>query len=257
MTTPIVTTRLNRCRHIIINRPEVRNSLNLATMRQLLSAFEAARDDTDCRVILFYGQGDAAFCSGADLRELHEAASLEQRETFFTLLAQIITVMHSCPQPIVAKIHGFALAGGCGLAAAADITLASDDAQFGLPELKIGLVPMVVMAPIHRAIGRRALLDLVLSAAPITAQRALEINLVTRVHAKHQLDAETQRLVHELSSLAPHAMGVAKKAIYQIPELDYTTLLHDLPKQIARLSLEAEAEEGISAFLNKRSPDWK
>jgi methylglutaconyl-CoA hydratase len=246
----------DRVATITINRPEVRNSLNQQTIEQLIQAFETLSKDASCRAIILTSTGTEAFCAGADLSELKAAADLNARQAFFSGLAQLIQTMHKTPQTIIASIHGFALAGGCGLAAAADIALASDKAQFGLPELYIGLAPMVVTPVLERAIGRRALADLVLSADRIDAQRALSIGLVSRLFPPEELFEATNQLAQRIASLAPHAAAASKRLIYEVAEESYLTLLKRLPNEVAQLSLQAEAQEGISSFLLKQKPRW-
>jgi enoyl-CoA hydratase/carnithine racemase len=134
------------------------------------------------------GTGNEAFCAGADISELVHHSSPDGRRAFFESISTLIEAIHRCPHPVIARVHGFALAGGCGLAAACDIVIASDEAVFGLPEVGIGLAPMIVMAPIHRAVGRRALAELVLTGERITAARAFEIGLVTKLLPKSDVD---------------------------------------------------------------------
>jgi methylglutaconyl-CoA hydratase len=242
---------------ITINRPERRNALNQRTIAELTETFNSLSTDQNCRVIVLRGQGDESFCAGADLEELRQSKTREARIEFFSGLSSLIQTMHQAPQTIVASVHGFALAGGCGLVAACDIAIASDEAQFGLPELYIGLAPMVVMPALHRALGRRALADLVLSADRIDAARALQIGLITRICPKARLDSETAALTKRIAGLAPHAARAAKRTLYQVAESNYSKLLNELPEQIADLSLEREAQEGVDAFVAKRSPPWR
>lgn len=252
----ILISLIDRVATITIDRPEVRNSLSKKTIDELISAFAQLSKDTSCRAIILTSTGTEAFCAGADLHELQAATDLKSRELFFSSLSQLIQIMHKTPQTIVASIHGYALAGGCGLAAAADISLASDKAQFGLPELYIGLAPMVVTPVLHRAIGRKALADLVLSGDRIGAERALTIGLVSRVVPEESLNEITAQLAQRIASLAPHAASASKGLIYKVAEENYSELLAQLPAEIGKLSLLSEAQEGISAFLSKRKPNW-
>ena len=256
MDTSVLISSIDKVTTITINRPEVRNSLNQQTIELLIRAFETLSKDDSCRAIILTSTGTEAFCAGADLSELKAAADLKSREAFFSGLAQLIQTMHKTPQTIIASIHGFALAGGCGLAAAADIAIASDTAQFGLPELYIGLAPMVVTPVLERAIGRRALADLVLSADRIDAQRALSIGLVSRLFAPEELADATNKLAQRIAALAPQAAATSKRLIYEVAEENYFLLLKRLPNEVAKLSLQAEAQEGISSFILKQKPRW-
>jgi methylglutaconyl-CoA hydratase len=257
MKNPVETQITDRIAKVSINRPDVRNALNQETIRALSDAFKKISTSPDARVVLFTGNGTEAFCAGADLNELRDAKTKEQREQFFSGLSQLIQTMHAVPQPIIALVHGYALAGGCGLAAAADIVIAAESAVFGLPELRIGLVPMVVMPVLHRAIGRRALSELVLGAERINAQRALEIGLVSHVVANDKLLDTGIALAQKIAVLAPGALHVAKKMLYDVGERSYTECLSTYPEKIAALSSTEEAMEGIAAFIEKRDPRWK
>lgn len=253
----IIVEKKNNVAHLVINRPEVRNALNQETIKDLLAAFEQTQKETDTKCILLYGQGQEAFCAGADLSELDHMRTLRERKSFFGTLSKLLKSMNHCPKPIVAKVHGHALAGGCGLAAACDVVLASEDASFGLPEIKIGLVPLVVMAPVHRVIGRRALQELTLTGDPITANRALEVGLVTRIYTKVELDFEAVKLAEVMATRSSEALALAKEVIYDISETNYFAALRALPDRIAMHSLGEDANEGIRAFLEKRKPCWK
>src|SRR5690606_21411693 len=140
---------------IIINRPEVRNALNEAATAELVRAFAELSADPEVRVILLRGAGEQAFCAGADLKELTAREGVLARRAYFAGVADVLRQMARTEPPIVAMVHGYALAGGCGLAAACDLVYAADDAVFGVPELHVGLFPMVVMAAILRSVGRQ------------------------------------------------------------------------------------------------------
>ena len=154
-------------------------------------------------------------------------------------------------------MHGFALAGGCGLAAACDITIASDDAVFGLPEVRIGLAPLVVMAPISRVVGHKALSQLVLTGERISAVRALEIGLVNRIVPPVLLNAEALKLCQDIMQQGAAALRAAKAAMLDSSERDYLLSLHELADRSALLSLGLEAKEGMQAFIEKRQPSWR
>ena len=253
MTNLILSETQDRITTITINRPKVRNALNQQTIKELCSAFSAAADNfNNSPVIILRGSGTESFCAGADLAELNQATSLKDRKEFFTQLSTLIQTMHSTPQTIIGAVYGFALAGGCGLAAACDIVLAAETATFGLPELQIGLAPMVVTPVIHRAIGRRALSELVLTAERIDATRAREIGLVSRIYSKNDLLSQANKLAVQITKLAPNASAIAKKLIYSVAESDYFEMLKKLPEEVALLSMQPEALERINSFLNKK-----
>lgn len=242
---------------ITINRPEARNSLTSESIRLLTEAFEAAATHPLARCVILSGTGTEAFCAGADISELAHNPSPSLRRAFFDSIATLIEKINHCPIPVVARVHGFALAGGCGLAAACDITLASDDAVFGLPEVGIGLAAMVVMAPLSRVVQKKALTHMVMTGERITAARALEIGLVTAVHTKASLDIEVDAMCKKLIKQGPQALKASKQALLDVTESDYLPFLHELADRSALLSLGPEATEGLTAFTQKREPAWR
>lgn len=242
---------------ITINRPEARNSLNSETITLLTEAFDAVAKNPLARCAILGGAGTEAFCAGADIAELVHNPAPSARRAFFESIASLIEKINLCPIPVVARVHGFALAGGCGLAAACDITLAADDALFGLPEVGVGLAAMVVMAPMSRIVQKKALTHMVMTGERISAQRALEIGLVTAVHAKGSLDIETELLCKKLIKQGPKAISASKQALLDVTEREYLPLLHELADRSALLSLGAEATEGLTAFTQKREPSWR
>lgn len=242
---------------ITINRPEARNSLNAQTIKLLTEAFEGVQTNPSARCVILSGAGTEAFCAGADITELTNNPSPSSRRAFFDSIATLIEKINLTPVPVVARVHGYALAGGCGLAAACDITLTADDAVFGLPEVGIGLAAMVVMAPLSRVVSKKALTHMVMTGERISAQRALEIGLVTAVHAKASLEAETEALCKKLIKQGPQALRASKQALLDVTERDYLMVLHELADRSALLSLGAEATEGLTAFTQKREPSWR
>lgn len=248
MSTILVSSK-NNVTQITINRPEARNALTVAVTKELQSAFIAAGKDPTCKVVVFSGVGTAAFCAGADLKELQERSTAGEREDFFKGVASLVESISRCPKPVIAKVHGFALAGGCGLAAAADLIYASEEASFGLPEVKIGLVPMIVMAPLMRSMPRKTLVDMVLTGESITARRAYEIGFVSRLFSSASLDGEVDAIASKMAGLSGDALSSAKMATYEISEGDYFELLKTLPSSIAALSLRPDAARGIESFL--------
>lgn len=159
--------------------------------------------------------------------------------------------------PVIAQVHGYALAGGCGLAAGCDLVIASDDAVFGLPEIKVGLVPLIVMAPILRAVGRKRGLLMILSGEPVSAREAFEMGLVSRLVPRADLERETMTLAGKLAKLSPTALGLAKEAAGTIQDMEYGKSLRYLRELITLVGLSDDAKEGIAAFFEKREPRWR
>lgn len=242
---------------VVIDREDKRNALDRLTCEQLERAITQAANDDATRVIVLRGAGDRAFCAGADLREIQHHESVEESRRHFDGVARVIGAMQRAGPPVIARVPGYALAGGCGLAVAADFTIASESARFGLPEIGLGLLPLMVSAPIYRALGsRKALLDLVLTGRQIDANEAAELGLVTRVVADDQLDHEIERLCDHLAGLSPSTLRMGKEAIYTLCEMEQETSMRYLREATVLTSLTRDAQEGIGAFFDKREPKW-
>ncbi len=254
---PVLLESSGRIATITINRPDSRNSLNRETIRHLIEAFSTASTCADTRVVVLTGKGTEAFCAGADLAELTAGTSPESRREFFSSIATLIETISYCPVPVVAKVYGFALAGGCGLVAASDIVVAADDALFGLPEVGIGLAPMVVMAPLLRTIGFRAVSALALTGERISAAEALRVGLVSKIMPKANLDRAVSELCTTIASNGPHAVRATKKALADLAESRSLTFMGELADRSSLVSLSSEALEGIAAFREKRTAKWK
>lgn len=242
---------------LTIDREPKRNALDRATLTELEAALEAAGGDPTVRVVVLRGAGERAFCAGADLEELLGHESIDAARRHFDGVARVISLMHRIGQPVIARVQGFALAGGMGLAVAADFTIAAESAAFGLPEIGIGLLPLVVSAPILRAVAsRKVLLDLVLSGRRVGAAEAHELGLATRVVPDTSLDEEIGALAATLSSYSPAALRLGKEAIYTMGDMEYATALRYLREMVVLTSLTHDAKEGIRAFFEKRKPVW-
>jgi enoyl-CoA hydratase/carnithine racemase len=242
---------------ITINRPEARNALDTATIAELNARFLAIEDDSAIRVAILRGAGDQAFSAGADLKEVSSLADMAARRRYFGAIADLLMTIHRIPQPVISRISGYALAGGMGLAVGCDFAIAADSARFGLPEITLGLFPMVVMAPILRLCGPRAAVELALTGERIDARRAYELGLVTRVAAQADLDSEVNRLANRLAEFSPLVIGIGKRAIYESAAMDYASALNYLREMVALVSSSEDFAEGIRAFLEKRPPNFK
>ncbi|HEX5528925.1 MAG TPA: enoyl-CoA hydratase-related protein [Methylomirabilota bacterium] len=239
---------------VTLNRPEVRNALNEALLRELESALRRLEDDSAARVVVLRGAGDRAFCAGADLKKVADRGTTLQARESFGGLARILEHMARMRTPVIAQVHGHALAGGCGLAAGADIVVAADDATFGLPEIKVGLLPLIVMAPILRAVGRKRGLLMILTGEPVSARDAYEMGLVSRVVPRGELAGVVDALARTLAGYSPTALGLAKEAAGMVPDMEYGAALRYLRELITLVALSDDAREGIAAFFEKRPP---
>jgi len=241
---------------VILNRPDVRNALSATLIRDLEQALAKLEADPAARVIVLSGAGDKAFCAGADLKGVGDRGTTLQARESFGGLARILEAMARMRTPVIAKVHGFALAGGCGLAAGCDIVVAAEDAVFGLPEIKIGLLPLIVMAPILRSVGRKRGMLMILSGEQVSAREAYEMGLVSRLVPRAELSRAVDELARALAGFSPTALGLAKEAAATVAGMEYGASLRYLREMITLVALSDDAREGIKAFFEKRAPNW-
>lgn len=243
--------------NIIINRPEKRNALNAATIAELYRAFEICRDDPAVRVVVLSGAGDKAFCAGADLAEnlqtMNEYLRYVQRETFVGLFK----IIPQLGKPVIGAVQGLALAGGCGLAASCDFVIASEAARFGTPEVNVGLFPMMISAILLRNLGRKKAYDLMLTGRQIDAQEAEQIGLITRVVPAERLQAEVDALAADLASKSPAILKLGKDALIKADQMPFNEALDYLSAMLSMSILTEDSREGLTAFVEKRKPEWK
>jgi enoyl-CoA hydratase/carnithine racemase len=242
---------------VTINRPDARNALSSATIEELNAAFSEIAGDESVRVAILRGAGDVAFCAGADLKEVAALNDIPARRRHFGGVANLLETIHRMPQPVIARVAGFALAGGMGLAVGCDFAIAADNAEFGLPEITLGLFPMVVMAPILRLCGPRAAVALALGGERIDARRALELNLITKLVPASQLDSEVRRLARQFKGHSALVMALGKQSIYNSAAMDYVASLTYLKEMVALVASSEDLAEGVNAFLAKRAPTFK
>src|SRR2546423_2734656 len=207
----------NGIARITLNRPEKRNALDAELIAELKQAISASAVDEQCRVVLLTGAG-ADFCSGADLSALEKTAQADVLDNMADArrTAELFLMMRNHPQPIIAAVHGKALAGGCGIASACDIILASQSAQFGYPEINIGFVAAMVMAILRRSVSEKAAMELVVTGEAITAPRAYELGLVHRIYPDDQFVAEVDAYAARVASKSASAVMLSKRLLYNM-----------------------------------------
>jgi len=240
---------------VTLNRPEKRNALSLELMEELISALEQLGAEPEVRAIVVEGAGPA-FSAGHDLGEM-----VARDATFYERLFDVCTVMmetiHRVPQPVIAKVHAMATAAGCQLVASCDLVVAAADAKFATPGVKIGLFCSTPMVPLSRAVGRKRALQMLLTGDPIDAQTAADFGLVNVVVPADELDAATNTLVEKIARSSPLTVGIGKEAFYrQVDESEHGA--YELMRKVmAGNALAGDAQEGMSAFLEKRPPEWR
>lgn len=207
---------------LTMNRPDKRNAIDSAMIEALHQQLERAELDAEVRVVLVRGAG-MDFCAGADLAELLASAdqAATQNEAHALRLGEVFLRMRRLPKPVVAAVHGRALAGGCGLATACDLVLAHADATFGYPEVRRGFVPAMVIAMLRRAVGEKTAVDLVLTGRLLTATEASGLGLVSRVLPADRFDGDVEHLVAELARSSPSALALIKQQVYELDDRSF------------------------------------
>jgi enoyl-CoA hydratase len=238
---------------IAINRPEVRNALNQAARREIRIAMEDLKKDKDVRVLIITGSTDKAFMSGMDITELAKMSPVDVEEFVSTLGQQLYQDLESLDIPLIAMINGYCLAGGCELALACDVRIASERAKFGFPEINVGIFPGGgATQRLPRLIGAGMAKELMYTGRMIDAAEALRIGFVNRVVPHDQLEATVDQIVEEIVSKSPIIIKYLKKAITRGMYTDLGAGLAFEKTQWALCFATEDRNEGISAFINKR-----
>lgn len=252
---PLVLRRDGAIATVILNRPARRNALTLDLIGRLRQELAALAADDRVRVVIVAGTG-TAFCSGHDLAELRGSDEAAARELFEADSA-LMQELHRIPQPVIARVHGPASAGGCHLVAACDLAIASPQATFAVPGPALGLVGTTAMVEVARVVGRRRAMQMLLTGAPISAETALAWGLVNAVVPAADLVIASHAMAAAASAGAPETAGVAKRALYDNLDLPLADAYDHASELTWRGVPGAEAQEGIAAFLDKRDPLWR
>jgi enoyl-CoA hydratase/carnithine racemase len=243
---------------ITLNQPEMRNPLSKQTTEELTDAIQQSDKDPNIKAMIITGAGKA-FSAGGNLNEFKEnftksvpVLHVEGRES-----TQLFQLGATVKTPMIASVNGPALGGGCGLVAMCHIAIASEKAKLGLTELRLGIVPFVILPWIRRAVGDRKAMELMLSAEVFSAEKAKELNLVHRVVPHNQLEEETWKLAKTIASFSPLAVQLALDAFYTTDQMDLMKSLNYLSTLRIVSFCSEDLKEGAAAFLEKRSPIWK
>lgn len=242
---------------VTINRPERRNAMSYGVMQGLRDAVAAAKADAGVRVVVLTGAGDRAFCAGADLGGIADNAGAAAAHDGRGLLADLFRELWALGKPTIARVRGYALAGGFGLALACDFVVAADDAQFGTPEVNVGLWPYMITVPLLRSMPAKKVLELQATGRRVDATEAERIGFVTRVVPVDGLDAAVDELAGSLASKSPLVLRWGRDAFYRVLEMDADAALDYLQGMLSVHTLSEDAAEGVAAFAEKRTPEWK
>ena len=242
---------------ITINRPERRNALSWQVMTELRDAFEVAKADATVHVVVLTGAGDRAFCAGADLTGMADDAGLADLHDARGELARLFRAMWELGKPTIARVRGYALAGGFGLCLACDLVVAADDAQFGTPEIDVGLWPYMITVPLVRSMAPKKALELMMTGRRVGAEEADRIGFVTRVVPVDELDGAVDELASTLAAKPGAVMKLGRDSFYAVWDESAEAALRLLHPMLTITTATEDAAEGIAAFAEKRSPQWK
>jgi enoyl-CoA hydratase/carnithine racemase len=240
---------------IVLNRPEKRNALSLELMEEMIAALREVSLHEPVRAVVIEGSGPV-FSAGHDLSEM-----IDREQEFFGRLFDRCTVMmetiHEVPKPVIAKVHGVATAAGCQLVAACDLAVAAEGTRFATPGVKIGLFCSTPMVPVSRAIGRKRAMQMLLTGEPIDSATALDWGLVNQVVPPDDLEGAVRHLVEAIARSSPYTVATGKKAFYsQVDRPEHEAYEHCQVVMADNASAH-DAQEGMSAFLQKRDPVWR
>jgi len=241
---------------LTINRPARRNALSWSVVAELRRRVAACRDDPDAHVLVLTGAGDRAFCAGADLGGMAAGAGYLDLHEARGDLASLFRELWELGKPTIARVRGFALAGGMGLALACDLVVAADDAQFGTPEIDVGLWPYMITIPLTRSMPPKKALELMMTGRRVSAEEADRIGFVTRVVPVDQLDVAVDELAASLAGKSPAIMRMGRDSFYAVWDQSATEALRFLHPLLTITTGTEDSAEGITAFLEKRAPRW-
>jgi enoyl-CoA hydratase/carnithine racemase len=248
---------------LTINRPAQRNALSAEAVRQLRTALERARVDAEVRIIVLTGSGDKHFSAGGDLGEMKEVhdvsdprrdALAPHRER--AELDTIFRELQELGKPTIARVCGLALAGGFGLALGCDFIVASEDAQFGLPEVRVGLWPYIVTESLIRAVTAKVALQLMLTGRRVSAEEGRQLGFVYETVPPDEIDRAIDRLVTQLRAASPQATAVGRTSFYHALDAHPSVRMAMLEYALTVNLGLPDAQEGVAAFLEKRPPRW-
>jgi methylglutaconyl-CoA hydratase len=252
---PLITDFRNGVLWLSINRPHVRNALNADLIEALIDTFESLQKKPEIRAVVLTGTGDKAFCSGADLRP-NAAIFVGDHAQPMTRYADLLRIARATLVPVIGRINGYCLAGGMGLLAICDIAVAAKTAKFGLPEVKIGMFPMQVVALLRSLIPDRKFRELCFTGDMVDASEMLTLGLLNAAVDPEELDTCVDELLNRLMKASPTAIRRGKYALNAIADMTEAQALTYMEGQVDILPLTEDAREGLTAFTERRQPVW-
>ena len=243
-------------KNIIINDPKTYNSLSFKTLNELLKVFKRLDKDNNTKVIILEGSGKG-FSAGHNLKEVRGYKNKSNHLKLFNLCSKLMLQIVEGRKPVIAKIHGAAYAAGCQLAASCDLAYSTKDALFATPGVNIGLFCSTPMVAISRKINRKIMMKMLLTGEPIKANYAKEIGLINDCFSKAKLNSEVLKMAKKIASKSNLTIKIGKQAFYKQLEMPLRDAYNFTSKMMTLNMMSHDAKEGISAFFEKRKPNWK
>jgi enoyl-CoA hydratase len=242
---------------VTLNRPDQRNALNGELLGALVQAMKRARDDDAVRAVVLTGAGDKVFCAGADLGDFAADVPLVDKHFASDLFLEYFRLMPRLGKPSLCAANGHALAGGMGLALSCDLLIAKEGARFGTPEINVGAFPYMIMSIIYRNVPRKKVNEMMLLGEQISAEQAVEYGIANKVVPADQFEESVQEWANKLASKSPVLMRLGHDAMYRQQDMALDDALEYLRSQLSLTFSTEDIKEGVSAFFEKREPEWK
>jgi methylglutaconyl-CoA hydratase len=240
---------------LTLNRPEVRNAINDDMLQSLLRSLSGVAQSPEVSAVVLTGAGSRAFCAGGDLRPQSGTFEFDPSQAH-TAFAQLLRLVKTLQVPLIARVNGHVMAGGMGLLTMCDMAVATEDALIGLPEVKVGMFPMQVVAVMQNLMGRMKFNELCLTGEPVPAREALALGLLNYVVPAQELDEKVDWLLNRLLDKSPTAIRLGKNAMHAVADMSFEQAISFMEGQLFALRNTKDAAEGIAAFAEKRRPVW-
>jgi len=241
---------------VIINEPKTYNSLSYKNLKDLINVFKKLDKDKKIKVIILEGAGKG-FSAGHNLKEVKDLKKKERYQKLFNLCSKLMLQIVEGRKPVIAKVHGAAYAAGCQLVASCDLAYSTKDALFATPGVNIGLFCSTPMVAVSRKINRKPMMKMLLTGEPIKADYAKEIGLINDYFSKSKINTETLKIAKKIASKSNLTIKIGKQAFYKQLEMPLRKAYSYASKMMTLNMMAMDAKEGVSAFLEKRKPNWK
>ena len=252
----VVEPPLDGISRIKLNEPSTYNALSSKTLESLINIFKNLNNENETKVIIIEGSGKG-FSAGHDLKEIRSLKSKSKYNKLFNLCSKLMLEIIDGKKPVIAKVHGAAFAAGCQLVASCDLAVSSDDATFATPGVNIGLFCSTPMVAVSRKVSRKKTMKMILTGDPIDAKYAKEIGLINDHYPLSKLEDEVLKLAKKISSKSNLVIKIGKKAFYKQLEMPLNKAYKYTSRMMTKNAMALDANEGISAFLEKRNPRWQ